>query len=292
MKAAKFDYVRAESLEHACKLLSENAGESSILAGGQSLVPAMNMRMATPALLIDINGLEELRGVSLEDSEIKIGALTRHVDLLESPKIAAESPLIRIALPHVAHVAIRNRGTIGGSLCVADPSAELPACMVTLGGRITLAKAGGEREVAAEDFFFGLYDTAKEDDEILSRVTLPRREPDRVSTFLELNRRRGDFALVGVAATARRHGDGRLTDPRIGIFGCDAMPRLATGAQNLVDGNCDDEELIRACIDTLEGEFEPMEDNELRAETRLRLAGVLLGRALRNLWAGGEAVGT
>ena len=173
MKASAFAYARATSVANALELLTAHGEKARVLSGGQSLLPAMNLRLISPELIIDIGELAELRGVAVKEGVLTIGALTRHVDLLKSPEIAAHAPLLTEAVAHVAHPAIRNRGTIGGNLAHADPASELPACMLTLGATIIARGPGGERRIPASEFFTGIYETALGPQELLVAVELP-----------------------------------------------------------------------------------------------------------------------
>jgi len=208
VKAPRFSYVRADSVDHALRLLGEHGEEARILAGGQSLMPTLNMRLSQPGILIDINRLDALKGIALRDGVVRIGALTRHVEVMNSPVVAQNLPLIAEAMPHVAHVAVRNRGTFGGSIALADPAAEMPACILALGATLVVEGPRGRRSIAADDYFLGLYDTARRPDELLVEVLIPQEKPGYVSSFLELSRRHGD------GAGARHAGVSRLT-PRI-----------------------------------------------------------------------------
>ena len=173
MKASAFSYARATSVADALELLAAHGDRAKVLSGGQSLMPAMNLRLISPELIVDIGELAELRGVAVNGNTLKIGALTRHVDLQLSLDVAGHAPLLTKAIAHVAHPAIRNRGTIGGSLAHADPASELPACMVALNATIVVRGPKGERRIAAEDFFMGIYETALSPDELLIAVELP-----------------------------------------------------------------------------------------------------------------------
>src|ERR1700722_10204389 len=173
MKASAFAYARATSVGNALELLAAHGDKAKVLSGGQSLMPAMNLRLISPEFVVDIGGLDELRGIAVRANALTIGALTRHVDLLRSPEIAAHAPLLAEAVAHVAHPAIRNRGTIGGSLAHADPAAELPACMLAMDATIVVRGPGGERRIAAKNFFTGIYETALTPQELLTSVELP-----------------------------------------------------------------------------------------------------------------------
>src|SRR6476469_1811368 len=173
MKASAFAYARATSVAHALELQATHGERAKVLSGGQSLMPAMNLRLISPELIVDIGELAELRGISVDGDLLTIGALTRHVDVLKSPEIAAYVPLLRDAISHVGHPAIRNRGTLGGSLAHADPASELPACMVALNATIIVRGQSGERRIAAEDFFTGIYETALSAKALLIAIELP-----------------------------------------------------------------------------------------------------------------------
>src|ERR1700686_5557342 len=202
MKASAFSYARATSVANALELLVAHGDKAKVLSGGQSLMPAMNLRLISPELIVDIGEITELRGISVRGGVLSIGALTRHVDLLRSPEIATHAPLLTEAVAHVAHPAIRNRGTLGGSLAHADPASELPACMLALKAAIIISGPGGERRIAAEDFFTGIYETALSAQEFLGAVELPLVRKNSAYFFCEFARRHGDYAIVGLAAQA------------------------------------------------------------------------------------------
>src|SRR5579863_7011332 len=183
MKASAFSYARATSVGNALELLVAHGDRAKVLSGGQSLMPAMNLRLIAPELVVDIGGIAELRGITVGDGVLRIGALTRHVDLQRSPDVAAQAPLLTEAIAHVAHPAIRNRGTVGGSLAHADPASELPACMVALNATIVIAGPNGERRVAAKDFFRGIYETALSAQELLIAVEVPIAQKNSVHFF-------------------------------------------------------------------------------------------------------------
>ena len=282
MKAPAFDYVRARSLPEALSLLRRHGDDAKIIAGGQSLVPALNLRLLAPSLLIDIGALGELKGVSVEDGTVRIGALTRHVDLLRSPDIATHLPLVARAITHVAHPAIRNRGTIGGSLAHADPASELPACALALRARLIVAGPDGTRTLDAEDFFTGIYETVLAADEILVRVEAPAIRADERSAFLELARRSGDYALVGLACHGRLDG-GAFQDLRLAYFAVGSKPTLAAEAASRLVGRPVTAAAIAEAQDALALDLEPQDDLQASAATRLHLARVLLRRALSKM---------
>ena len=282
MKAPAFDYVRARSLQEALTFLAEHGDQAKIIAGGQSLVPALNLRLLAPALLIDIGALDELRTVSVDGGAIRIGALTRHVDLERSPEIARHAPLLAKAVAHVAHPAIRNRGTIGGNLAHADAASELPACALALGARMFIVGPQGERSVPAEEFFRGLYETALAPEEILTAIECPATRADERFAFLELARRSGDYALVGLAARASVK-NGAFSDLRLAYFAVGAVPRLAAKAAAHLTGKLITDVAVEKAEAALADDIEPHDDLHASAATRLHLARVLLRRALGEL---------
>jgi carbon-monoxide dehydrogenase medium subunit len=282
VKPAPFAYVKAASLDHAFGLLARYGDEARVLAGGQSLIPALNLRLAAPAVLIDINGLAELAGITVEDGALRIGALTRQRALEESSAIARHAPLLKMAMPHIAHPAIRNRGTVGGSIALADPAAELPACAVTLGARIELRGSDGARAVEAAAFFRGIYETDLRPAELVTAVTFPRPEPGQRSAIAEFARRQGDYAIAGLAASARVEG-ATLQDVRLVFFGVGAQPVRAMAAGAALEGREVDQETVRAAQAALADDLEPSADLHASAATKLHLARVLAARVLERL---------
>ncbi|MGE3936192.1 MAG: xanthine dehydrogenase family protein subunit M, partial [Rhodospirillaceae bacterium] len=226
MKAPDFAYARPATLDEALRLLAEHGTEAVPLAGGQSLMPTLNMRLSSPALVVDIGGLDELRGIAVDGRHVRIGALTRHVEVLNSPVVRQHLPLVAEAVTHVGHVAIRNRGTFGGSLANGDPAAEMPACAVALGATLVLAGKAGRREVPAAAFYRGLFDTDRRPDELLVEARVPVQPAGAVSGFAELSRRHGDFAVVGLAATGSV-ANGALAALTLVFMGCVDRPRPA-----------------------------------------------------------------
>jgi carbon-monoxide dehydrogenase medium subunit len=324
VKAPAFDYLAPASLAEALSALAEHGEGAKLLAGGQSLVPALNLRLLAPEVLIDLNHVPELTGLSFEGDRIRIGALTRHAEIERSALIREHLPLLSDAVRHVAHPAIRTRGTMGGNLAHADPASEFPACMVALGATMIVAGPDGERRVAAEDFFKGVYETALGPDEILVAIDLPavmtgrssRHErlrrvdpttPTREASspsgrdprvkpgddtvwrgdgsrhvFLELARRSGDYALVGLAATATVV-EGRFTALCPVFFAAGPHPIVAeNAAAALVGQPVDDAALATACA-ALEHELQPEGDLQISAAMRLHLARTLLRRAVAAL---------
>jgi aerobic carbon-monoxide dehydrogenase medium subunit len=281
MKASAFAYARATSVADALELLAAHGEKAKVLSGGQSLMPAMNLRLVSPELVVDIGGLAELRGIVVKDGILTIGALTRHVDLLKSPEVATHAPLLKDAVAHVAHPAIRNRGTIGGSLAHADPASELPACMLTLGACIIARGPGGERRIAADEFFAGIYETALLPQELLVAVELPVRPTNSTHFFHEFARRRGDYAIAGLAAQATV-ADDRFMDFRAGFFAVGDRPLLAKCTANLV-GVAVTAAALSEASSALDEELNPLEDQQATPAMRRHLAKVLLARCVSSL---------
>ena len=282
MKSPAFDYVRADSPQQVYALLAQHGDEARVLAGGQTLLATLNMRLSQPSLLVDIAGLQGLRGISLAGSTLRIGALTRHVEIEESDLVAQHAPLLAQAAPHIAHRAIRNRGTIGGTLAYADPAAEWPACVLALGATLVLGSARGERRVAADDYFLGLYTTARQDDELLLACELPCRAPGERQHFDELARRHGDYAVAGLAACARPQGDG-LQDVRLAFLSLGDRPLRARAAEAVLQGGPLDEQRLAQADAALRAELDPFADLTHSAATKKQLAATLMRRAVRAL---------
>ena len=244
-------------------------------------MPAMNLRLISPELIVDIGGIAELKGIAVRGDVLTIGALTRHVDLQRSSDIAAHAPLLTEAIAHVAHPAIRNKGTIGGSLAHADPASELPACMVALDATIVIGGQTGERRVAARDFFTGIYETALSADELLTAVELPVARKNSRHFFCEFARRHGDYAIVGAAAQAIMDGD-RFADLRLVLFAVGDRPVPAEATLKLINVAITPEILSDAST-ALEHELGPPEDQQATASMRRHLAKVLLRRCVAAL---------
>jgi carbon-monoxide dehydrogenase medium subunit len=281
MKAAAFSYARATSVGNAIELLVAHGERAKVLSGGQSLMPAMNLRLVAPELIVDIGDLTELRGIAVSSDLITIGALTRHVDLLKSPEIAAHAPLLTDAVSHVAHPAIRNRGTIGGSLAHADPASELPACMVALNATIIVRGPAGERRIPAGDFFTGIYETVLSAEELLVAVELPAAPKNSAHFFCEFARRHGDYAIVGLAAQAIVEND-LLTDLRPVFFAVGDRPVLANAAAKLLKTSVTSASLSET-LQSLSEELDPPEDQQANGSMRRHLAKVLLARCVSTL---------
>jgi carbon-monoxide dehydrogenase medium subunit len=281
MKASAFSYARATSVANALDLLGTHGDKARVLSGGQSLMPAMNLRLISPELIVDIGGLAELRGIGVKDDILAIGALTRHVDLLNSAEIATHAALLTEAIAHVAHPAIRNRGTLGGSLAHADPASELPACMVALNAAIVVRGRDGERRIGAEDFFRGIYETALSANELLVGVEMPVARKSSVHFFSEFARRHGDYAITGLAAQAVLEGDA-FTELRLAFFAVGDRPVSAKAAQRLIKVAITPAVLSEALV-ALDEELDPQDDQQGSASMRRHLAKVLMRRCVSSL---------
>jgi carbon-monoxide dehydrogenase medium subunit len=274
VKPAPFAYKRARSLEEAVALLGEHK-DARLLAGGQSLVATLNMRLSAPGLLIDINGIDGLDQIAAEGGAVEIGALVRHAQAERSDVIAQRAPLIARAMPYIGHPAIRNRGTLGGSIAFADPAAELPACLMALDGEVEATGPNGKRTIKAQDFFKGLFETALGPQELLTAIRVPVATKDTRIGFAELARRHGDYAIVGLAASARAGGKG-LADVRLSFFGVGSTPARARKAEAaLADGDID------AAVAALD--LDPHDDVQATGAVKKHLAGVLLRRVAEQL---------
>jgi carbon-monoxide dehydrogenase medium subunit len=282
MKPAAFKYVKASSLAHALSLKAEHGDEARFLAGGQSLIPAMNFRLARPSVLIDINDLGDLAGCARPDeSRVRLGALTRYRALERDGDFLKSCPLFADALPHIAHPQIRNRGTIGGNLSHADPASELPAVAVAMQARLRLKSIGGERELSAADFFVGLLTTDLQPDEMLVDIALPVQQPNSGACFMEIARRRGDFALAGVAAIVTLDSEGRCSQVRLGLCGVGETPVDASDAASPLIGETFSDEAIEAVMAGVRRAIDPVGNVHATPEYQRHIAGVLVGRALR-----------
>ena len=280
MKPSPFAYARAKSLDHAIELLGSRVaegGDARILAGGQSLIATLNMRLSHPALLVDINRVAGLDRIALKDGRLEIGALTRHAQAECSPEIARHAPLIALR-----HAAYRTSGdpqprTLGGSIAFADPAAELPACLLALDGELEIAGPAGRRTIKADDFFKSLFETALTPRDVLTAIRIPAAGADSRCGFAEFARRHGDYAMAGLAATARAEGS-RLADVHLAYFGVGATPLRARKAEAaLEDGNID------AAVAALAHDLDPPDDVQATGATKRHLAGVLLRRVAQQL---------
>jgi carbon-monoxide dehydrogenase medium subunit len=287
MKWPAIGYLRANSLDDIWRARAEHGDPMQLLAGGQTLLATLAFRLSEPALLLDITGIEALRGIALRDGVLRIGALTRHAELGRDPLVARHAPLLTQAVPLIAHPAIRNRGTIGGSLAYADPAAELPACAVALGARILAVSPRGERRIAAEDFFTGLLSTALATDEVIAAIEVPVATPASRQVIQEVARRSGDYAMAGIAACLETAG-AQVASARLVFFGVGSGPVLAVRAGAALAGRAMDAGAVAAAQAALEQDLDPPGDMHGPPEMKRHLARALLQRALGGLRPEGE----
>jgi CO/xanthine dehydrogenase FAD-binding subunit len=283
MKPASFDYIVAESIDMAVASLKEAGADAKIIAGGQSLVPMLNFRLLRPSVLVDINRIAGLAFIEETDKDIRVGALTRHHQLETSPVIARHLPVLSCAMTHVAHLAIRNRGTIGGSLSHADPAAELPMMALLLDAELHVASASGKRTVAARDFFLDALTVGLEGDDMVTEIVLPKLPPGTGWGFEEVARRHGDFALAAVAVTLTVSG-GAIAQARIALTGVGPTALRATAAETSLIGHALEPNLTGRVIEAVRAVIVPETDLHASADYRRHLAGVLTGRALAAAW--------
>ncbi|MFT5196173.1 MAG: carbon-monoxide dehydrogenase medium subunit [Cellvibrionaceae bacterium] len=282
MKPAPFAYHAPQTLAQALELIAEHGDDAKLLAGGQSLIPVMNFRLAQPEMLIDLNGTQGLDGLSLaEDGSVMIGSMVRQATLEKSELIKQHVPLVHQTMPSIAHSQIRNRGTIGGSLVHADPAGELPVLMVALQASFELQKVGRTRTVTADEFYIGLFETALEPDEILTKIIIPKK-PERTGyAFQEVARRHGDYAMAGVAAVVTCDVNSVCTDARLVFLNVGVIPMQANRAAGMLVGQRLTPELFaKAAEHAAEHEIEPTGDIHASADYRRHLAKVLGKRAL------------
>ena len=292
MKAPAFDYIRARSLDQVFSLLAEYGDEARLLAGGQTLMATLNMRLSEPAIVIDINAISALRGIDIVDvggaRMLRIGALVTHSEIEASALVAQHAPLLSLAVPHIAHRAIRNLGTWGGSIAYADPAAEWPACAVALDAVVIVRGSGGERRIAATDFFLDLYTTALGDGEIVVACDIPAHAAGRCCAFEELARRHGDYAIVGLAVAGRLQ-EIRLHDARLAFLGIGTTPVRARQTEAFLEGRGLDAAVRQTAAamlaQELTGPLAPLGDLTNTAATKRHLATVLLQRTLASLIA-------
>jgi aerobic carbon-monoxide dehydrogenase medium subunit len=281
MKPAPFKYIAATSLEHALALKAEHGDDAKFLAGGQSLIPTMNFRLAQPAILIDINGIEALAGIRASSETTRIGSLTRYRALERDATFAGMFPLIGEALPHIAHPQIRNRGTIGGNLSHADPASELPAIAVALSSRFRVQSAKYERWIEASDFFVSALTTDLQPDEMLVEVELPLPNPRTGSCFMEIARRRGDFAIAGVAVMVTLDGESKCSNVRLAFCGVGETPIDASSAAETLVGHLPTEDAFRDVATSVQAMIDPGGSVQATADYQRHIAGVLTERALQ-----------
>ena len=279
MKPAAFEYMVPADIEDAIGMLASGGPEARLLAGGQSLVPMMNFRLARPRLLIDLNSVAGLDGITAADGYCRIGAMARQRAIENSDLVRHRAPLLHEATTHVAHLPIRSRGTIGGSLANADPAAEYPAAAIALDCTMVARSVRGERRIAAADFFLDVFSTALDADEILTEILVPDMPPASGSAFAEIARRRGDFALAGVAARITLDG-ASVADVRLAACGVGSAARRLAGAEAAIRGSGTGADGVEAAATAAAGEVEPETDIHASAEYRRHLTAAMTRRAL------------
>lgn len=286
MKAAAFNYQRVHSIQEALALLANHGDNAKLIAGGQSLLPSLNMRLSNPEILIDLQGVAELKGISFEGGIVRIGAMTTHTEIQNSKIIQEQLPLLTEAVPHIAHRAIRNLGTWGGSCVLGDPAAEWPACAVALDAVMVIAGPKGQRKVAAKDFFLDLYTTALEADEILVASEFTITSAKRVHYFEELSRRHGDYAVTGLVCSMQLEQN-KITQSRVVYFSVASIPLLAQDLQSVLHNqsisDLADPSLIAQAQHSVQAEIQTLSDLTNSAEMKKHLLGVLLERAMKKL---------
>jgi carbon-monoxide dehydrogenase medium subunit len=280
MKPAPFEYYAPGTRAEVLALLAQHGDGAKVLAGGQSLVPSMNFRLAQPGILIDLNGIADLFGIAADGEGLRIGAMTRQRTVERSAEVARLAPLVAEAMPDIAHPQIRNRGTFGGSIAHNDPAAELPALMVALGARLRVQSATGERILAADEFFQGVFTTALEPEELLVEVLIPRLPPRTGTAFAEVARRHGDYAMAGAAAVVTLAGDGTVAAARLVYLAIGDGPVPAPSVEALLVGETPTPEAIQAAAAAVDGDIDPPTDIHATAAYRRHLARVLAGRVL------------
>ena len=291
MKPAAFDYVRAESVQQAVQVLAGAGGDGKIIAGGQSLMPMMNFRLVKPSVLVDINRIAGLDRIERRGSRISVGALVRHRMTASDRLIAENVPVLHHAMKHVAHLTVRNRGTFCGSLCHADPAAEMPMMAQLLNAEMHIVSPAGERSLSAKAFFTGSLVTALEADELVTEVEIDALAPGTGWGFEEFARRHGDYALAAVAVTMLRR-DGVASDVRVGVMGVGEMAARVGEVETLLEGQSFQGKLVDKAVNALRDVVEPNSDLHASADYRRHLCGELMRRALSDAWtrAGGEPV--
>jgi carbon-monoxide dehydrogenase medium subunit len=284
MKPASFDYVRAESVEHAVRALAEADGDGKIIAGGQSLMPMMNFRLVKPSVLVDINRIPGLDRIEKRGDRLAIGALVRHRMTATDTLVAEHIPVLHEAMKHVAHLTVRNRGTFCGSVCHADPAAEMPMMTLLLNGTVRIASAKAKRALPAAEFFVGSLVTALEPDEMVTGIEIDTLPAGAGWAFEEFSRRHGDYALAAVAATMV-HKDGVAADVRLALMGVGEMPSRMPSVEGMLEGREITAALIEEAVGVLRDDIAPNSDLNASADYRRHLAGALTRRVLSDAWS-------
>jgi aerobic carbon-monoxide dehydrogenase medium subunit len=282
MKLPPLEYACPTTLSEAVALLASRDGDAKAIAGGQSLMPMMAFRIATPTLLVDLRKLTELRGIKISEEGVRLGALVRWRDILDDKRLASEHPLLQAAVTHVAHYQIRNKGTVGGSVAHADPAAEMPGIVVTCDAEISVVGKSGARVIAAADFFQGVLTTALEPDEIITEIKLPAWPARRRWGFQEFSRRRGDFAMAAAALFYDQDASGKAGNAHVGIIGVGDLPVRLPEVEAVLNGRAVDEATIARAAEVTSATVNAQQDIHASAAYRRSLAGTMVERALQN----------
>jgi carbon-monoxide dehydrogenase medium subunit len=282
MKLPPLEYTCPDTLKEAIALLASRDGDAKAIAGGQSLMPMMAFRIATPTLLVDLRKLTELRGIKISADGVRLGALVRWRDILDDERLAAAHPLLQAAVTHVAHYQIRNRGTVGGSIAHADPAAEMPGIVVTCDAEMTVVGTSGSRVIAARDFFIGALITSLEADEIITEIKLPAWPARRRWGFQEFARRRGDFAMAAAALFYDQDASGKASNAHVGIIGVGDLPLRLTEVEAVLNGRAIDDATMARAAEVTSATVNAQADIHASVAYRRSLAGTMVERALRD----------
>ena len=282
MKLPPLEYACPDTLKEAVALLASRDGDAKAIAGGQSLMPMMAFRIATPTLLVDLRKLTELRGIKISADGVRLGALVRWRDILDDKRLATAHPLLQAAVTHVAHYQIRNRGTVGGSIAHADPAAEMPGIAVTCDAEVTVAGTSGPRVIPARNFFVGALTTALEPDEIITEIKLPAWPAARRWGFQEFARRRGDFAMAAAALFYDQNASGKASNAHVGIIGVGDLPLRLLEVEAVLNGRILDEATMARAAEVTSATVNAQQDIHASAAYRRSLAGTMVERALRD----------
>jgi aerobic carbon-monoxide dehydrogenase medium subunit len=282
MKMPQFEYARPSSIEEAVKLLAENDG-SKILSGGQSLLPILAFRLNYPSILVDIEGIDGLSDIRIDENGLRVGARVKWCQIERDQRLTRAHPLLQCMISHVAHYQIRNRGTVGGSLAHADPAAEMPGLAVVCDAELTVIGSSGERTIQAADFFAGALETVLEADEIITEIRFPAWPSDRRWGFQEFARRRGDFAIAGVAIFHDQDGQKRIRNAHVGVIGASSVPVRLRDVEGILNGEILTEMHVQRAQDCAVLSVDPIEDSQTSSEYRRSLVGTLTARILRGM---------
>jgi carbon-monoxide dehydrogenase medium subunit len=288
MKLPNFEYASPSTIAEAVSLLASRDGNAKVISGGQSLIPMLAFRLASPELIVDLKQLKDLDTISICDDGVRLGAKVRWCDIENDRRLSRSHPLLSEAIKHVAHYQVRNRGTVGGSLAHADPSAEMPGITMTCDGLMTIVGSRGTRIEKASDFFIGPLTTSLEPDEIITEVYLPSWPADRRWAFREFARRRGDFAMAGVALFYDLDRENRAVDAHIGVTGVSDCPIRLTAAEAALNGNVITEETVSVVVAAAKGSIDPPSDIHASGAYRRALLGTMLARGLVQAASRGE----